>query len=1046
MKEFVEHVKALFHMDSSSQIIKAINQTLKSEGVDYNPKMLFSERKVLNDEKIDPEQVGETPTDEQLGYESKEETSDPFFEKEPPVVRAKESGKNMTAVSKAQHFIEHYMAADYGLEKMMQNVRKMGIKVTEKNNVENAAYAKNGLQSEYNNKDMFEAYQPAENWLYVNMSRFAKNMPELLDKVNMFFHNTNWLERGYTSWYLESPVGIEGALKRADILEQVEARTLSGKDARKQLIDIANKNAVYKPDEWMAKQGMPVELLRTKLAELSKNSGMNEKTMADLNTLMDAARQRTNERLIAAGKYAKDDPYLDLYGWKWYVPLKGSAYGSDNTNFDMIPTKNLALGRLNKQIEAMQGRKSFAERPFSRLFADMSRAGSAQADAHVKNATYELVTDIIDHNPKSGYEIHPFEGGFKEGYTNAKTGEKVDRLKAPSNGIIVNDGNMHYVITMPKDSQLLRGLIKMNEVERPNAVESVVSHPTNGLARLYTTLHPGWQTFSGFIRDLTYIPITDAVQNHSNPLMAVPTWGRYAANVAQAYKALPTLVPHLLANNPKALRALGLKTPRQMGEADPGSWAGWVRRYEAAGGANYFTQGFDVAGMERLMQGRLKDVDGILDAGKWAWKQALEYTGNYANFLEGIGRVAMFKTKVEQGVPETQAAVEVRKLLDYSKSGLKGRRINSWLAFFRVGMTGADAMRRAFTTPTGELNYKKMAAWQGFMGSLGAMGYMAFTAMVGEDEAKKVNPNLLTQKLLFPFGDKIAGVNLGLGLPQVLMAPGILAAAVGNNHITKTQALQLYADTLARNGPISPAGNKDSTPTNFLASYILGFTPTIARPIVDIERNTNMFNSSIHRDADNNAFPSDSGRPNTPQVFKDMARWLADVTDHKVDYYPEDLRYLIQSYGGQWATDLVKEATQDPEVQAGAPTGPNRLAGKFIVDTSHYMQNEMYDTLNQLQDSQRRYKSIVSRATDDGATSEQAQAQANQIVSRDPQFRQELAAFKALDSARRKYQQEIKALRSNKLMSDTRRQLVRKRLDSQMRAEIEKAQNAIPTE
>jgi hypothetical protein len=698
----------------------------------------------------------------------------------------------------------------------------------------------------------------------------------------------------------------------------------------------------------------------------------------------------------------------------------------------------------------MEGRKSFAERPFSRLFVDMTRAGSAQAESHVKNTAYELITDIMDKDPKSGYSVHTFEGGFKEGYTNTATGEKIDKLKAPSNGIIVNDGDTHYVITTPKDSQLLRGLIKMNEVERPNAVESAISHPTNALARLYTTVHPGWQTFSGFVRDLTYIPVTDAATNFSNPIEAIPTWAKYSGNVLQAYKALPTLIPHLLASNPSALKALGLKTPRQMGEAAPDSWAGWTRRYEAAGGANFFTQGFDVPGMERIMQSRLKDVDGVLDATKWGWQKVLEYTGNYANFLEGIGRVAMFKTKVEMGMPETQAAVEVRKLLDYSKSGLKGRRINSWLAFFRVGMTGADAMRRAFTNKTGGLNYKKMAAWQGFMGALGAMGYMAGSAMLGTDEngkdrIAKVEPNVLTQKLLFPFGDKIAGVNLGLGLPQVLMAPGILGAAVAAGHIKEEDAVKAYMDTLARNGPISPAGNKDNTPTNFLASYLLGFTPTIARPVVDIERNTTVFNSSIHSEPSSGRYPSDSGRTNTPQVFKDMAQWLADTTDHKVDYAPEDIRYLIQNYGGQWASDIIKVAANSPDASAGAPES-SRMTGRLFVNTDHYMQNEMYDTLDQLQDSRRRYSSIVSRAKDSGSSDQQAKAQADQIVSRDPKFKAELQAYRTLESTRKAYQQKINELRNNKLMSDTRKQLVRKQLDSQMRQAIEKAQAGIITD
>lgn len=1038
MKEFVEHVKSFLGMDSNSGVIKAINETLKSKGEDYNPKMLASKRKSFNDERIDDEQAGDEPTDKELGYETAEGSDlDPNMEALPP---KKKDALNLSKVTTAQHAVEQSMKASYGVEKAMQKLRAEGVKITEHNNVEDAIYGKNGLTSEYNSKDFDEAFTPVDNLVSQIYTDHAKTKQEFIDKLNKFYQNTHFIERAKTDWAMESPLEGTAGFDRADLLEKVSEGTIDPVKAAKELDTLVRKHASTTWEEWAETNKVPLESMQKELVKLDKESNINTKSMAKLNGLMDAARTRTTERLENAGLVDKADPWKAFYGWKWYVPLKGSAYGGGpDNNFDLIPSKRIALSRLNQQMHVMDGRHSFAERPFSRLFVDMARAGERQANSSVLDTVYNLA---VDHGKNIGAHIDTFTGRPKDGYTNTKTGEQVDRLKAPASGIIVNDGDTHYVITLPKDSQLLRGLVQMNNVERPNALERKVAKGTNVLARLYTTVHPGWQTFSGFIRDLTYIPITDAATRFSNPLEAIPTWTRYAGNVAQAYKALPTLLPHLLGDSSKL---------RAMGEADPNSWAGWTRRYEAAGGSNNFTKGFDVPGTEKLLQSRLKDIDGVLDATSWGWAKTLEYTGNYANFLESIGRVAMFKTKVEMGSSERQAAIDVRKLLDYSESGIKGRRINSWLAFFRVGMTGADAMRRAFTKPTGGFDFKKMAAWQAFMGALGAMGYMAGTAMLGQDpdgkdRISKVDPSILTQKMLFPLGDKVAGVNMGLGLPQVLMAPGILAAAVSAGHVKPEKALQVYMDTLARNGPITPAGTKGSTPTDFLASYALGFTPTVIRPLVDVERNTTTFNSSIHSETSSGKYASDSGRTNTPEVFKDMARWLADATDHKVDYAPEDLRYLIQSYGGQWATDFVKEAISNPDVAAGAPPEPNRMAGKLLVDTSHYMQNEMYDTLDQLQDSRRRYNSIVSRAKDDGASDAQAKAQADQIVSRDPQFKTELLAYRALDNARKAYQQKVNELRNNKLMSDTRKQLIRKQLDTQMRMAIEKAQTGIKTD
>lgn len=1040
LTEFIQHIKNLLGLDSNSKILKGLKTVMHA---DAGPEPVGMLDNVATEYRDVAENSDESNANENLGYEpAPDANEDPNLQSAP---KYNKDPIKLQEVTTAQKAIETTARADYALEKAMQLARSKGIEINEHNNVEDAAFAKNGLVSEYNNKDWYEAAEPVDNWMTVNVNRFAKNKQDLFDKLNKFFQNTHWLERVKTDWAIESPLSPDAEIDRAELMDQVQNNAIDPSEASKKLYALAEKSSVYTWEEWADKNSVPLESIQKQLDILDKESGVNKQSMSELNMLLDAPRKRITDRLIEAGLVDKNDPYIKLYNWKWYVPLKGSAYGgAPDNNFDLIPARRLSLGKLNQQMKAMEGRKSYAERPFSRLFVDMARAGERHANSHVLNALYNLV---IDHGKEFGAEIETFTGRPKDGYTNVKTQKFVNVLKAPAHGVIINDGDTHYVVTLPPDSQLLRGLIQMNNVERPSKLDRFVGRGTNVLARLYTTVHPGWQTFSGFVRDLTYVPFTMAATRFDNPLDAVPFFSKYYVNVFKAYRALPTLLPHIFADNPKARKVLGLKTVREMGEANPDSWAGWIRRYEEAGGSNQFTKGFDVPGAERLFQSHLKDVDGVLDATKWTWQQVLEYTGNYANFLESISRVAGFRTLIGEGFSPRDAAVQVRKTLDYSQSGIKGRKINSWLAFFRVGMTGADAMRRAFTKETGGFDYAKFAKWQGFFGALGAVGYMMGAALLGQDEdgkdrIAKIEPDTLTQKMLFPIGDKIAGVNLGLGLPQVLMAPGILSAAVSMGHMDKSRAIEAYWKMLLRNGPVSPAGRSDSEPTSFAKAFIVGFTPTVVRPIVDVGTNVNSFDNPIHsRINDNNKYHTDQARSTTPKEFTEMATWLREATDNKIDMYPEDIRYLVQNYGGQWATDFVKTALSDPNAQAGAGPEPNRLAGKlFVDDAKHYMNRELYDTLDNLNDSQRRYNSLVAAAKRDGATDQEAKAKADQTVSRDPTFRKELAAYKTLDAARRDYQSKIKTLRSNRLISDTRKQLERKRLDSVMRQAIEKAQ------
>jgi len=1060
MNEMVQHLKNLFGWDNSSAVYKGIKNALNTEGGERSSGMLSRRgpaRDVeggaaddanrfqdINDEGEGSEGEAE-PTQEKLGYEPTEKVSDDAYlstktPKEQAVeakADAKERIQSQGKVGNGQRFWEQVAKADYGLEKAMQEYRGKGIEVTPENNVDDASYTKNGLTNEYTNRDFDEVVAPVDDYLSKNWSKFAKNKGAFLDDLNTFFGNMNFIERMKSDHLENAPLNNGAEIDRAEVLEKVASGDLDPAKGRAELQRLMANNGSITWDDWARQQKVPVDEIQATLKQL-KARGYDEKSMADLNGMLDNVRDRQRSRLEGAGLVAKDDPWTKFYGWKWYVPLKGSPEDVLSNNFDLASRQG-SLRVLNAQLQAMEGRKTEGERPFSRLFVDTSRAAERHAHSYFLDRVYNLAAE---HGKEIGAKIYPFEGRPRDGYTN-ENGDHFAELRAPKNGVIVHDGNQHYVITLPKDSQLLRGLVQMNNVEAPNALDRIAGKGTHILSRLYTTVHPAWQTFSGFARDLTYTPITLAATKFSNPLEAIPFWNKYSKNVLQAYGALPDMIPTLLGKH-NALRAKG--------EADPQSWAGWTQRYMAAGGSNAFSHVFDVKSLENTFTNKLKDtrpgVDGVVDIGKWGWEQVLKYTGNYANFMEAIPRVAAFRTLVEGGASEHDAATQVRKLLDYSQSGIKGRRINSWLAFFRVGATGVDAMRRAFTKPTGGFDYAKAAKWQTFMAALGAVGYMTANMMLGKDDdgidrIAKLKPETIGTKILIPLpGGKIGGISLGLGLPQIMLSVGALGAAFANGHQSAEDAGKAYLSILARNSALSPGGIKDATPTNVVSALLGSFVPTVARPLVDVATNTNSFGTSIHNDSPNSkAYHSDQGRGTTPKEYKEMANFLRQVTGGTVDYYPEDIRYLIQNYGGQWGTDIMKMIVSDPNKAAGAGEEPNRLASHFIVnDGQFYMQDQLYKTLDNLGDSVKRYNHIVTQAQADGADKDQAKAQAQQVLNRDSAMRNEVSAYGTLQQAVKQYNQGLNDLRQNKLASDQRKQLVRKQLDSQLRQALTRAQ------
>ena len=1060
--QLVQHLKNLFGWDNNSAVYKGIQNALDTNGKDRSSGML-SKRSNARDiaggeaedanrfQDIHDEGEGEEsatePTEENLGYEpTPKAPDDAYLNTSTPKEQAQEQKSNAKEITQTagnvgngQRFWEQVAKAGYGLEKAMQEYRGKGIKITPENNVDDAQYTKNGLSNEYASRDFDEVVAPVDNYLSKNWSKFAKTKGEFLDHLNTFFGNMNFIERIKSDHLENAPLNNGAEIDRAEIIDKVAKGDLTPAKGRAELQRLMKDNGSVTWQDWAEQQKVPLDKLQANLKDL-KSRGIDEKSMGDLNGLMDNVRARQRQRLENAGIVAKDDPWVDFYGWKWYVPLKGSPEDALSNNFDLASRQG-SLRVLNTQLQAMEGRKSEGERPFSRLFVDTSRAAERHANSYFLDRVYNLAAE---HGKEIGAKIYPFDGRPRDGYTNEK-GQHFDQLNAPKNGVIVHDGNQHYVITLPKDSQLLRGLVQMNNVERPNVVDRTVGKGTHILSRLYTTVHPAWQTFSGFARDLTYTPITLAATKFSNPLDAIPFWKNYSGNVLKAYSALPDMIPTLMGKH-NQLRAKG--------ETDPNSWAGWTQRYMGAGGSNAFSHVFDVKSLENQFTNKFADArpgaGGVVDMGKFGWEQVLKYTGNYANFMEAIPRVAAFRTLVENGASEHDAATQVRKLLDYSESGIKGRRINSYLAFFRVGATGVDAMRRAFTKPTGGIDFAKAAKWQAFMGALGAVGYMTANLMLGKDDdgtdkIAKLKPETIGTKILIPLpGGQTGGISLGLGLPQIMLSVGALGAAVAHGHQSMEDAAKAYISILARNSAIAPGGIKDVTPTNVVSALLGGLVPTVARPVVDVATNTNSFGTSIHNDSqDSKAYHSDQGRNSTPKEYKEMANFLRQVTGGTVDYYPEDIRYLIQNYGGQWGTDIMKTIVSDPNKAAGAGDEPNRMASHFIVsDANFYMQDQLYKTMDNLGDSVKRYNHVVQTAIADGATKDQAQTQAQQMVSRDSSMRAEMQAYGQLQQAVKAYNAGLTDLRQNKLVSDQRKQLVRKQLDSTLRQAVMKAQGA----
>lgn len=1010
LSEFFSKLKDFLNLPSDAAVYKGLDSVLESDGS-------FQSDRMLNMTTA-PVQSVVDPSDEMRN----------------------------SKVTGAQWIGEVFTNSAYALEKSVQDTLASNGTVTADTNPMVASYRYNNDVNYYNNKDSREVHEPVVKWIETNWQNYDVNdASDFVDKANTYFQNKNFLERIKSDWLENVPLNNETEVDRDNIIEDMKDGVTTPSAARAALTKLVNANAAQNVEAYYeakrSKKGIKYGTLQTKLEELDLLHGLNDNSMEEVNTLLDPVRKRNTERLVEAGFFAANDPWNDFRGWKYYVPLKGQAYKTDEVESFDLPIQNPSIASLSKQIATMEGRDTLAERPFTRLFVDTLRAGERAANAKFNNSIYEY---ILDNQELFGATVTVYEGGPKDGYTNEDDTEFAT-IPRKGNELIINDGTQHYVVAMDEKSQLLRGLktrlnvVNINKSDNP-LVKGLrgIRTGTNILARLYTTASPEWQTAVGFVRDLSQVPVTLAVTEFDNPLEAGRFAAGYGKNVLQSYRALPTLWEALKGDQ---------NAIEKMAEEDPDSYADWLVRFEANGGSNNFTEGFDIGGMDGILAGGKVDGEGILTVPKSAYNTVLKYTGNYANFLEKLGRVAAFKTLVEGGMTEKEAAIKVRMTLDYSQTGTWGRAINSWLAFYRVGATSADVMRRAFTKPLGGLNYSKMAKWGGMFSAFGAIGYMMQAALLGasddedkKDRIKKMRISTLTNKVLVPVGDQVIGINIGLGLPQLLMAPGIVAAAVENNHITYEQGVAELYDVFTRNAsPIRPAGRKDGSGiSGLLNSWMQGLAPTVLAPITNVASNTDAFGRDINlSDYDKGGkFRSEQARSSTPKEYTDMARWVRSLTGDKVDFYPEDIKYLINSYSGQLGSSLTKEVFgKKSQEEAGVEVSPVRVGGKFLVeDEKYYYENAMYDTLDALSISNKRYEAAKTKGGD---------SEAAKLLSTNPKLAAQQQAYAALDKYRKRHSKEVKAIRNDGLMSPERKRLKRKEIDSNLRRQVDAARKLI---
>lgn len=975
-----------------------------------------------------------------------------------------------------------YVNATVDFETAMQNIVKItGRPIPVLANIMEAKIRSDGLRGEFHEYDKIEAGIPVVDWIRGNAARFGETAEQGLDNINKFFRNKNQLERNHVAWLLEGKLNPGFDLERDALMEEFAGAT-SAADAsriRGELEALMRNQAAETEVVFGQRNNEFYYRFQEGLTEL-ESFGVNEESMAELNTLMDRVRERTKQRNLEAGKVSPRDFWIDFYAYKWYVNLSNDP--ETPTAFKVFEHPGAqderALAILNKRVVAADGQTKGVSGVIEKTLAGLSSAGKSAAERPLMDALYEFVNEYADIIKPV---MHVWEGTPKDGYNlvsgkAAKNGRgeeirHVKKLPAVI-GFTYHQGHRHITVQIDsaravrsgeaENNPLLRGLAGVYTFKDVGTFTRIFGVGTNILARSFTTYNPMWTLSKSFLRDLSYLPGVLAMEHTNNALVAGNLVKDYYANLLSAnfhprnWGVTPTVLGTILTSK-DSMRQLDA-----LAAANPDSYVAWLRRLQKNGGGSNVRNEYNV---DKLGKSLVSDFDN--NRGIYVLKGPVEalgnYTSNWANFLEGMARTAMFKTLSEQYQKEgysvedadARAAAKTKDALNFDQQGTNSSIVNAYIPFFKVSVTGADKIRRLFIDDTGKFDSKKALIWGAYFSAVALAGMMIGAATAGDDEEQKdrdgnpmnrqdmVSLDVLTQNFIIWVDGKPQAIPIGLGLPQLMMAPGIIAHQLSRGAVTSEEALRAMYETIGRNAPVRPAPLAKDPDVSDVVWSVLGAPITasaVFAPWYGIAHNVDAFGNPIYTEfSQDDKFNSDQAKPGTLPMWTEHATKLREATG--IDVHPEVLQYMLKSYTGSLSTFFLNiTGVQDAREAIGLPAQslPGVL-GLQPKDMEHYLSRRVWDTKDTFLPSLRAYNAEVARfKREEGLDTDKARSRAAPWLRQNPAIARDIGRYKAIEKAQDEYYKGIAALRKDKLMSEERRKLERRKIDSRLRAALEK--------
>ena len=681
--------------------------------------------------------------------------------------------------------------------------------------------------------------------------------------------------------------------------------------------------------------------------------------------------QGTRDTMLKHGLITQEqfDAYSDYY--KNYVPLRGFE---SETIEGAINISGVDVNVRGKEKRS-SGRSTKADNIIANVIAQRSIAHLEGRKNEVLQKLHKLGTENPSNDIFNVYHEKelPKHLVVKSDGTKARVPEN-PYTRTDYVGVKV-EGEQYYIkFANAELGRILNG----SNVEKANIITKTLRVLNRYLSATLTTLDPEF-VISNFTRD-----IQTAMVN----IMA-------EADINDALQG-QNIAPQVAADTGKAIRAI--YGNERKGKVDTefrqyyeefkedGAKTGWANQYQLTDIKK------KLANLQKAHEAKPISFTNI----KNRVKAGLEFINDVNTSVENGVRLSAYINGRRAGMTREQAAEMAKELtVNFNKSGEWGSALNSVYLFFNASVQGNVRFIKAMTTrkkslrPDGSIK-KSLNRGQKIAGGLTvfAAGLTMLNQAISDDDDdgqsfySKISDfekerNLIVMnplngrdyfKIPLPYGYNIFH-NTGTILAEVSSGERSVGDGIGF----------LTSATIGAFSPISLGNSKDTVKTILNIS-----TPTILKPVADLAKNEDFFGQQIYNEDLPFGLPTPDatkGRKSTPEVYKDIALFLNDLTggnDYEsgsVDVAPESIYHMFKFIiggTGRFTTNVVETADTAIDKSQGIEKDYNLRKVPFVrklyAEPNEYTNQTMffdrYDLIRQ------RDKAIESRRTSNEMTPE----------------------------------------------------------------------------